>query len=259
MWSESMFASPHTAKRESLLVLNSSRVSAVFDCCHPEKSMGLWRRLGKSVMLKIWSTAVTHRAPSPPQSHRSLLTNPGVCLRGAGEQASILGPLTLTLLPFSVTTSLVACFPHYSLNPCHFLLSLFCFYTLPKYPSTAHPHLNPPSLSLQVFPVIIMLKAALSPPRSSLSLLRRPAVCAFTCFVKFISFPTRSAVAAASSALSSAHNCRRVCKQLLVCAHVRRLVVEWIEAWYAQRQWGEYSSLWRRIDTDYKKRLCVRV
>lgn len=35
-----------------------------------------------------------------------------------------------------------------------------------------------------------MLKVALSPPRTSLSLLRRPTVCAFTCFVKFISFPT---------------------------------------------------------------------
>lgn len=137
-----MFASPHTAKRESLLVLNSSSVRAVFYCRNLEKSMRLWRRLGKSVMLKIWSTAVTHRVPSPPQSHRSLLTNQGVCLRGAGEQASILGPLTLTLLPFSVTTSLVACFPNYSLNPCHLLFSLSCFYTLPKYPCTAHLHFN---------------------------------------------------------------------------------------------------------------------
>lgn len=146
-----MFESPHTAHREYLLVLNSGRVSAVFYRLHLEKSMRLWRRLGKSVMLKIWSTAVTHRAPSPPQSHRTLLTNLGMRLRGAGEQASILGPLTLTLLPFSVTTSLVACFPNYSFNPCHFLLSFFCIYTLQKYPYTAHPHFNPPLRLSQSF------------------------------------------------------------------------------------------------------------
>lgn len=214
-----MFESLHW---ESLLVLNSSRISALFYCHHPEKSMRLWRRLGKSVMLKIWSTAVTHRAPSPPQSHRSLLTNLGVCLRGAGEQASILGPLTLTLLPFNVTTSLVAGFPHYYFHPCHFLSSSFCFYTLQKISLHSAPPLPPPSLSLTVFPAIIMLKVALSPTGSPLSLLCRPAVCAFTCFVKFISFPTRSAVVSASSALCSLHNCRRVCKQVLVCVHVRR-------------------------------------
>lgn len=38
-------------------------------CCQPRKSMRLWRRLGKSVMLKIWSTAVTHTAASQPQPH----------------------------------------------------------------------------------------------------------------------------------------------------------------------------------------------
>lgn len=137
---------------------------------------------------------------------------------GAGEPASILGPLTLTLLPFSVTTSLLACFPNNYFNPCHFLFSFFRFYTLQKHPYMATPTSTP----LWVFPVIIMLKVELSPTRSSLSLLRRPAVCAFTCFVIFISFPTRSAVASASSALSSVHNCRRVGKQLLVCVHVRR-------------------------------------
>lgn len=68
-----------------------AELGAVFYCCQPEKSMRLWRRLGKSVMLKIWSTAVTHRAPSPPQSHRSLLTNLGVCLRGAGKTGVYIG------------------------------------------------------------------------------------------------------------------------------------------------------------------------
>lgn len=38
---------------------------------------------------------------------------------GCVFEGSILGPLTLTLLPSSVTTSLVACFPNYSFNHCH--------------------------------------------------------------------------------------------------------------------------------------------
>lgn len=42
----------------------------------------------------------------PATATQVLLTNLGVCLRGVGEQASILGPLTLTLLPFSWMASL---------------------------------------------------------------------------------------------------------------------------------------------------------
>lgn len=48
-------------------------------------------------MLKIWSTAVTHGAAT-----QVLLTDLGVCARLLGEQASISGSLTLTLLPFLV-------------------------------------------------------------------------------------------------------------------------------------------------------------
>lgn len=140
-----MFVSPHPGRRESCLFFKiPAELGAVFYCCRPEKSIRLWRRLGKSVMLKIWSTAVTHRAPSRPQSHRSLLTNVGVCLRGAGERASILGPLTLTLLPSSVTTSLVACFPNYSFNHCHSVVFCSLLRSASK-PSLvdAHPHFSP--------------------------------------------------------------------------------------------------------------------
>lgn len=139
-------------------------------------------------MLKIWSTAVTHGAPSLTQ----VLIDKSGCVFCGGGQASILGARTLTLLPFSVTASLVTCLLNYSFNPCHFLLSLFLHLQASRISLHTAPPLQPPTRSLTVFPAIIMLKVALSASRSPLSPPRRPAVCAFTCFVKIISFPTRS-------------------------------------------------------------------
>lgn len=56
-------------------------------------------------MLKLWSTAVTHTAASPPQPHR-LYWLIWVCVWEGGALAAILGPLTLTLLPFGWIASL---------------------------------------------------------------------------------------------------------------------------------------------------------
>lgn len=94
-----------------LLILNFDSVPGCCCFCWPQESMRLWRRLGKSVMLKIWSTAVTHTAASLQRPHRIywLLC---VCVWGG----AIWGPPTLTLLPFVRVASL----------DFFFFTSLFC-------------------------------------------------------------------------------------------------------------------------------------
>lgn len=74
--------------------ITTTATAAAASCRNQWDSGGDW---GKSVMLKIWSTAVTHGAAT-----QVLLTDPGVCARLLGEQASISGSLTLTLVPFLV-------------------------------------------------------------------------------------------------------------------------------------------------------------
>lgn len=165
------------------LVLNFSCVSVASCCCccccQPQKSMRLWRRLGKSVMLKIWSTAVTHTAASPPQPHRPYWLI-WVCVWGRGGLPAILGPLTLTLLPFGWMASLDTFFLFFlivlSVTITFSLLFFDPFRNILLF--SFHPRV---SRSSPLLPVIISaLKAALSRPTSSLSLLHRPLVCAFT-------------------------------------------------------------------------------
>lgn len=123
----------------------------------------------------------------PATATQVLLTNLGVCLRGVGEQASILGPLTLTLLPFSWMASLDTFLFSYIFFKS---LSIFSFWALQNF-FFFHPTPSPPTISCShpLLPVIIStLKVALSLTTSSLSLLNRPLVCAFTRFVQIISF-----------------------------------------------------------------------
>lgn len=123
-----------------LLVLNFSSVSAVlYCCCQPQKSMSLWRRLGKSVMLKIWSTAVTHTAASPPQPHRSYWLI-WVCVWGGWGSRRLYWDLwhwhCCPLVGWPHLT--LFCFPTYSLNHFlsflfeHFRIFFFSPYTLPS-------------------------------------------------------------------------------------------------------------------------------
>lgn len=76
------------------IIITATATAAAASCRNQWDSGGDW---GKSVMLKIWSTAVTHGAAT-----QVLLTDPGVWARLLGEQAPISGSLTLTLLPFLV-------------------------------------------------------------------------------------------------------------------------------------------------------------
>lgn len=88
-----------------LLVLNFSSVSAILLLPATEINESL-EAIGEISHAENMEYSSDAHSSQPATATQVLLTNLGVCLRGVGEQASILGPLTLTLLPFSWMASL---------------------------------------------------------------------------------------------------------------------------------------------------------
>lgn len=109
-----MFVSPHPARRESCLFLNSSRVGCRFLLLPAGEINQALEAIGEISHAENLEYSSDAQSSQPATVTQVLIDESGCVFEG-----SILGPLTLTLLPSSVTTSLVACFPNYSFNHCH--------------------------------------------------------------------------------------------------------------------------------------------